>query len=218
MAQELAARRAVRAALEERWPEAAARIRPSVIIDKDELPDDPALRRSFQRLLAAHPMGDQYIYLALLARSLGLDALELCVHRDDRAAETLRPHTRPVEGYPTEAVRLGPEAPAEYDVFRPFVLPLLDVAKVAMRRRAEEQGTIAALERSWSCHEPLLGRPCGRCNPCRTTREEGLEHRTPPVASARAGAALARHAARRARHHAGRNRARLVRRWRSLVR
>lgn len=216
---ELAARRAVRVAVRERWPDAADRILPSVIVDKDELADDPDLRASFRSLRDEHPMGDQYVYLALFARAVGVDGLELGFNAEDRPTLVLRPHLVPA-ARPTGATttyRLRSDAPPGFAVFAPFAYPLVDLTKVAMEQRARAAGFLDVLELSWFCHDPVLDRPCGRCNPCVHTRLEGLPHRTPARVSTARGAALVRHAARRARHHAGRTRARILRRTRSVV-
>lgn len=214
-AHELEARHAILAALAEGWPEAAARIRPSIIVDKDELPDDPDLRASFERLMAEHPMGDQYIYLGLMVRQLGIDGLELSIHHDDLAERAIRGHTEVVADHPTPGVhRLRTDAPPDHALFAPFHLPLVEMTKAEMGERARQLGVLDVLERSWFCHEPLRGQPCGRCNPCVTTRRDGLAHRVPTPRSVRGGAARLRHAAARTRHHAGRTRARVKRRWR----
>lgn len=35
------------------------------------------------------------------------------------------------------------------------------------------------MEETWFCHTPYNGKPCGICNPCKYTKEEGLGRRVP---------------------------------------
>ena len=35
---------------------------------------------------------------------------------------------------------------------------------------------------TWFCHTPIDGKPCGKCNPCRYTIEEGLRERFTRIA------------------------------------
>jgi hypothetical protein len=34
---------------------------------------------------------------------------------------------------------------------------------------------------TWFCHSPILGQPCGRCNPCKDALAEGLAWRVPII-------------------------------------
>ena len=35
------------------------------------------------------------------------------------------------------------------------------------------------IEKTWFCHRPIFGRPCGRCGPCKDALNEGLNWRVP---------------------------------------
>lgn len=49
-----------------------------------------------------------------------------------------------------------------------------------MLKIAEKHGFDDIMEETWFCHTPTKdGKPCGMCNPCKYTREEGLGRRGP---------------------------------------
>jgi len=48
-----------------------------------------------------------------------------------------------------------------------------------MKSIAEEKGYLYIMNKTWFCHSPIKNEPCGLCNPCRYTIEEGMEYRLP---------------------------------------
>ena len=158
--------------------QASQRIHPTVITCVSDIPDDPAMTQSYRRLKAQAHLGSQDEWLARYARHRALSTLELSVHIDDKAYFFLQGRvTRAQPGH----WRLRADDPAEEDLrlFANFRFPLLTLSKTAMRQRAIEQGFIALLEKSWFCFTPRAGQPCGLCNPCRYSIEEGMGYRLP---------------------------------------
>jgi hypothetical protein len=67
-------------------------------------------------------------------------------------------------------------------LFQQFRFPIFSCTKVEMQRVAREQGFADLMEMTWFCYSPTRRmEPCGRCNPCRYTAEEGLSRRIPRV-------------------------------------
>jgi hypothetical protein len=63
-------------------------------------------------------------------------------------------------------------------LFERMAFPLLATSKARMGEIAAERGFRDLLERSWFCHDPLLGtHPCGLCVPCRDAASRGLAYR-----------------------------------------
>ena len=172
---ELAAQERIRDALAKKDPEAAALIQPSEVVDRHDLPEDVEIAAAFQRMKERSYIGYQYDFLAKLARSRGLQALELAVHRDDKLVKHLDGHVVEEDG----VWRVADDAPAELDQLRPFRFPVLTLTKLEMARRAREGGFDELMQLTWFCHYPKGGQPCGSCNPCRATVKEGLGSRVP---------------------------------------
>lgn len=174
-AMERAAQERIRRMLAAKDPEAAALILPTEVIDRHDLPEDAEIAAALGRLKQRSYIGYQYDFLAKLARSRGLHALELAVHRDDKLVKHLHGHVVEEGG----VWRVADTAPAELEHLRYFRFPVLTLTKLEMARRARQGGFHDLMQLTWFCHYPVNGAPCGSCNPCRSTVAEGLGSRVP---------------------------------------
>ena len=178
---ELRAMEQIAVVLRERHPQAAQRLGRPAVSNLQDLRPDPEITARFERLRARSHLGGQYDWLARFAVQQGLTDLELAIHRDDRAAEFLQAHVVREEGGGDPYYRLRDD-PADDDlrIFERFRFPVFDNTKRDMERAARERGVAELMDLTWFCHRPTPdGRPCGRCNPCRYTIEEGLARRIP---------------------------------------
>ena len=177
---EIVAMADIKRRIAERFPAARDRLLAVEIFQRDDVPEDAAVRQRFDRLRSKQWLGDQYEWLSRFARWRRLSSLELAIHRDDRAYAFVQ---SVVERGDDGRFRLRQpiEDPA-LEVFEPFVFPILSLTKLDMGRIAHEHGFADILEHTWFCHSPdARGRPCGRCHPCRYTIEEGLARRVPRI-------------------------------------
>jgi hypothetical protein len=145
-----------------------------------EIPPDDEITRSAKRLRRRSHLGDQYGWLARYAKHLG-GGLELAVHRDDKAVVFLDGKVRRTGSPPPDDVYLLDSELDDPDLhlFRWFHFPLFEATKPQMEREARQRGFGPLMELTWFCHRPRRGEPCGACNPCTYTREEGLGRRVP---------------------------------------
>jgi 7-cyano-7-deazaguanine synthase in queuosine biosynthesis len=157
--------------------QAYARVSNLHITPQNEIPHDPEITNSWKRLRQRMDLATQYDLLARYARSRNLTALELSVQRDDRD-DGIYPFLKAnVEQTPSGTYRLKHGVAGDEEIFTRFEFPVLDFSKVQMRDIAEKHGFIEILEKSWFCHQPINGRPCGMCNPCVCTIEQGMRYR-----------------------------------------
>ncbi|RZT18629.1 hypothetical protein EV589_2889 [Mycobacterium sp. BK558] len=173
---ELATQDVIRTSLAELDPGTAERLLPTRIVDVKDIPPAPEISAAFRRLRSKRFLGDQYEWLARLAEHRQL-TLELSIHYDDRAHEVLAGEVEDDGG--TYQLVAHPGDPA-LEIFRRFRFPLFDTTKMDMESAARRGGFSGVMEQTWFCHSPLRGQPCGYCNPCRYTRDEGLGRRVPP--------------------------------------
>lgn len=166
---------AIRAALAGKDPEAAALIRPTRVFDRHALAEDEEVAEAFRRLKDRSRIGYQYDFLAKLAKSHGLRELELAVHRDDKLFVHLAGKVEETEG----VWRVAPDAGEELKHLRYFRFPLLMMTKRQMEEQAGAGGFLDLMQLTWFCHHPVNSRPCGSCNPCKSTIEEGFGWRVP---------------------------------------
>lgn len=164
--------------IRDQFPEAGA-ILPTEMYEVSDIPPDEETTARFQRLRARSHLGGQYDWLARFIAWKGMDDLELAIHRDDKAHDFVRQFVVGESG----TYHLVEDLPdTDLAIFRHFSFPVLDMTKVEMESEAKQQGFSEIMEQTWFCHTPdRTGGPCGLCNPCRYTREEGLGRRVPWV-------------------------------------
>lgn len=127
-------------------------------------------------------LGIQYEWLAKFAKII--ENLELCVEKD----------TKPIVAIENfgKMKKIGDNIKGEYyivdpinssrellDIFGGFHYPLKDFSKETMKNIALENGYINIMNQTWFCHNPISNKPCGVCNPCMATIEEGFHYRFP---------------------------------------
>lgn len=182
---ELAAIAGIRKSLALFNSRAGQRIKPTTITCITDIPADPGITQSYQRLKARAHLGSQYDWLARYARFRQLSQLELSVHVDDKAYFFLEGRVAPAQAGQWALNTADVLANEDLHIFANFRFPLLLLTKEQMRQRAMEQGFITLLEKTWFCFTPRAGQPCGLCNPCCYSIEEGMSYRLPRISRLR---------------------------------
>ena len=152
---------------------------PLTLIDESGLQPDPQITQGFKSLLKRTFIGAQYEVLALLAKEQ--QGLELCIHRDDKAFKLIEA-VGVTDEFNDQAgtnvkLNLGNSPQDLVTVFGNFHFPILDFTKLDMKAYAETHGFDDLMNETWFCFTPIQGKPCGLCNPCKYTIEEGMEYR-----------------------------------------
>ncbi len=170
----------IKSYLKKHHPEAYSNLGPTRICCRDDLVPNSSIHSAFTQLRCGAYLGPQYEWLARYAAEYHLAPLELSIHRDDKAHAILEPFVT-CRGETTEALfvfKPGFEGEAAAVVFGAFAFPLFETTKLQMEETAAALGWNDLLEMTHFCHIPLRGgRPCGTCNPCQYTIEEGLGRR-----------------------------------------
>ena len=175
IAAEREAMRLIRQRLLQRYPEAAVRLADTIECPVTAIAADQEIFRYYERCLASGFIGGQYEWLARYCRQHHIEGMELSIHRDDKARALL-------EGLiDARRDRLDEHFAGDgrYELFKSFRLPLFDLTKCEMRDAARQAGFADLMQLTWFCHRPRRGEPCGTCNPCIYTIEEGLPERVP---------------------------------------
>lgn len=173
----------IREHLSRNYPHLSGRLAPARMSAVSDLASDPELAQAFKDALKDKFMGNQYDWLARFCKQHGIDDMELCIHRDDKAHAIIEPfvveHTDE-DGYRTWRIDPRHAATKEFALFGSFSFPLFELSKLQMAQIASEYDWTDAMEMTWFCHRPGADlQPCGRCNPCLYTIEEGLGWRIP---------------------------------------
>ena len=113
-----------------------------------------------ERLKKQRFMGDQYVWIAALANNI--DDLELCIHSDDKAE------------FFNQDIAMGADQEL---IFGNLNFPILAYTKLDMEKEAKKNGELDILNMSWFCFDPIDDTPCGICNPCLYSLQEGMGRR-----------------------------------------
>jgi hypothetical protein len=172
---ERAAMQRIRRLLASHYPGAQSRLLATIECALDSIAPDAELARHYEGCLHRGFIGGQYEFLARFCSQRNIRGMELAIHRDDKAREMLAPLIAP------DRQTLDPKFAGDcrYELFKCFRFPVFDTTKAQMRAAAAQGGFAAMMNETWFCHEPRNNRPCGVCNPCIYTIEEGLADRIP---------------------------------------
>ncbi len=151
-----------------------------LILDTSKVASDDEITQSYNDLYSQKFMGSQYDWLARFAK--GYKGIELCIHKDDKALEVIETFG--------SVKKVSNEDKGDYfaldqecqnddliKVFGNYHFPLLHYTKLGMRDEADAHGFTEIMKDTWFCHTPISGEPCGLCNPCKYSIEEGMKHR-----------------------------------------
>jgi hypothetical protein len=150
-------------------------LRPTIYIDQIDIETDEGILKAWEKIKTKRHLGQQYVWLSSLCKQYELEGVELSIEKDseDSSSES-------IACYLTES-RMTPDIRT---IFKYFSLPLINMTRKDMRNIIEMKNWSDIMDLTWFCHHPIYhpfkkGVPCGVCNPCRITVEEGLGHRIP---------------------------------------
>lgn len=160
--------------------ETKASILPLVYISKSDRDKDTDITKSYKRLRRQDFMGSQYDWLAIFAKTH--KGVELSIHKDDKAIQLISKHGALKEEIDPDigsyyVIDEEKSFPDLIRVFSDYHLPLAQYTKKEMKKMYIEMGFEEVIEKTWFCFTPINGKPCGTCNPCKYTIEEGMKER-----------------------------------------
>lgn len=159
----------------EKFPEWSGFLGELELFDIAEIEKNDEISQAYYNLTQVGHLGNQYELLASFAFKRKLEEIELAVHKDDKVNIYIKSAVIPYN----ESLVLDMNSSNKeiQTLFRYFSFPILDYTKLQMEKEAKAKGWIDIMDNTWFCHRPQKGQPCGLCNPCRYTFEEGLERR-----------------------------------------
>jgi hypothetical protein len=172
---EQGAMRNIRELLRTSRPEAAARLQETIEVPLDQIAADAQIFSHYEKALHFGFIGGQYEWLARMCAQRGIADMELAIHLDDKARKQL---AELVDGSRRQLDSRFAGDP-RYELFKYFRFPVFDMTKQEMRDAARKNGFEEFMALTWFCHRPRAGQPCGVCNPCIYTIQEGLADRVP---------------------------------------
>lgn len=158
-----------------------------IVNDYDILPNEK-ITLAWSIFHDKYGLGSQYDYLARFARQYNLK-LEVGLESSNRskAANTIKSEAKLFEYkdnnyrvYSIDSTRSSKEA---IMLFENMLFPstLWHMTKLEEIENFKKLGFASTIKKTWFCHRPILGFPCGHCNPCKDCLNEGLAFRVPII-------------------------------------
>jgi hypothetical protein len=177
---EIKAMSVIRNCIRERNPVLASLMKSTILFYASDIKQDLATTAKFERLRQKGWLGRQYDWLARFANQRGINDLELCViHRDSYTFKLIHKHAALIEDRCDAYWIVNADDDEPVSLFSPFRFPLLTLSKLEIGNEAKRLGFYDILLKTWFCHAPKHGQPCGLCEACEITAKEGLGFRVP---------------------------------------
>lgn len=176
---ELAAITSITNLLSER-PETKAIIKPLIVIPQKDRIVDEHITDVWKQIRKTDFFGTQYDWLARFASSH--PGIELSIHKDDKAVTLIQKYGR-LKQMENDVVGLyyildqEHSSPSINTLFGNYHFPLAEYTKIQMKEEYLQENAKDIMAQTWFCFTPIHGKPCGKCNPCIYTIEEGMSDR-----------------------------------------
>ena len=166
--------------------ETRCELRDIITIKLESIKEDKEITDAWLVFKNKYQLGSQYDYLARLAKQEGL-ILEVGLESSSRSKAT-----NAVKGE-CELVLTDLDGISEYQIdkeqssalaillFENLRLPssLWNMTKLEEIEEMKRLHLDEIILKTWFCHTPIFGMPCGHCHPCQDALNEGLSFRVP---------------------------------------
>ncbi|SFC98434.1 hypothetical protein SAMN02910398_03706 [Butyrivibrio sp. YAB3001] len=170
-----------------------ANVKNLVMIDADNLiknSDRIDITNSFNNLREKYNIGIQYLWFALYAelQNIIFETGILCDSDRSKVGNAIYGEgeniTKCEEALVSDRRMLSNKDKNSdvYKVFGRLALSVSGLSKIDEMNIAQEKGWSSIMAKTWFCHSPINGKPCGFCNPCKDAINEGMEWRLPKQA------------------------------------
>ena len=169
-------------------PQTKCTILPLIIFNTSEVKPDAEITKSYHKLRKVVPIGSQYDWLARFSKEHNLQGLELGIEKaasgkvvtifNKLNAKLELVHDGDVAYYQLDGNQSDPDLMNVFGRFH-YPSPLYDMTKTDTLAEYKRLGFEDTVTKTWFCFNPINNKPCGLCNPCKSTLSEGMEFRFP---------------------------------------
>ena len=161
-------------------PQTKANFLPLKIVDINQRVNDQEYQEAYSRIRENDFIGSQYVWLGAFAQNN--KGVEMSIHKDDKAMNVILKYGKlklvqdeiigdyyivDKDCCPNDIVKLWGN----------LHFPLAYITKIEMKNYYKKEGYQQIADKTWFCYSPINNKPCGQCNPCKYTIEEGLKER-----------------------------------------
>ena len=162
-------------------------IRDTIFVNWDSFNENGEISSAWKNLREKYRIGSQYEYIAKFANQNNL-ILEVGLEMSTRSkaynaliGEGNLINISPFPGIEQYCINTDKCSNSIYTIFSHLRFPklLFESSKLEEVEMLSKWGLKEVVKHTWFCHTPVLGLPCGRCNPCRDALKEGFSWRVP---------------------------------------
>lgn len=159
-----------------------------IVFPKSQVKENNAITTSYFKFNKKYNLGGQYDWLSRFANQCDINlevGLELLPN--SRTMNTIEGEGKIVcsgeEAYSCFIIDNNASTPDLINVFGRFRFPktMRGKSKIQEIESLCAWGYDDIILDTWFCHRPVLGKPCGQCNPCKDCIEMGLGWRVPMI-------------------------------------
>lgn len=162
-------------------------ILPLKIYNVSDVKEDNEITESYLNLKKHFPLGTQYDWLRRFTKEQNINGLELTIEKSKNniAYQTIqRFGATKLINNDVVPYRVIDENKSTEDVLKifgefHFPEPSFKLTKQEMLTEYKKLGFENTVIKTWFCYNPIKNKPCGLCNPCKSTIKEGMEFRFP---------------------------------------
>ena len=155
-------------------------MKPLIVISAADRIVNEHISSTWTRVRENDFFGTQYDWLARFATAH--PGIELSVHKDDKAILLIEKYgkLKLMEDDMAGSYYILDQENSSDDMntlFGNYRFPLAEYTKEQMKEEYMRENARNIMEETWFCYTPIHGKPCGKCNPCIYSIEEGMRER-----------------------------------------
>ena len=169
-------------------PNTVCKLNDVIITDIDTISKDSNITKAWQFINSKYSLGIQYDWLARFAKQHNIQ-LEIGLEKSSRskALMVLESECKLKEldedGITDYAIDIQHSKEEASLLFENLLMPttLWHMIKTHEVEEIKKLGYEEVVTKTWFCHTPIFGLPCGNCNPCKDALNEDMAYRVPKL-------------------------------------
>lgn len=169
-------------------PNTKCDLKDPIITDINSIKEDSVITNAWIIIHAKYSLGIQYDWLARFAKQQKIQ-LEIGLEKSSRSkAFNVIDNECSLQECDMEGIidyRIDTEFSKNEAklLFENLLMPktLWNMTKIEEVQEIKELGLGEVVSKTWFCHNPIFGLPCGNCNPCKDALKEEMAYRIPKI-------------------------------------
>lgn len=169
-------------------PKTRCELKDPIITDINNVKKNSVITNAWKYIHDKYSLGIQYDWLARFAEQYNIQ-LEIGLEKNprgkafhviDNECVLVEQDMDGIIDYAIDSKRSNKEATI---LFQNLLMPktIWHMTKLEEAERMKQLGLEDTISKTWFCHNPIFGMPCGNCNPCKDALNEDMAYRIPKM-------------------------------------